>query len=45
MERVAAVNSRTHREILVIDCKVAFVGGAGFADHWLIAKKKAPAMA
>jgi cardiolipin synthase len=36
------LNSRTHREILVIDCEVAFVGGAGFADHWLISKKKAP---
>lgn len=36
------LNSRTHREILVIDCEVAFVGGAGFADHWLISKKKHP---
>ena len=39
------LNSRTHREILVIDCEVAFVGGAGFADHWLIPKKEAPALA
>ena len=36
------LNSRTHREILVIDCDVAFVGGAGFADHWLISKKRRP---
>ncbi len=36
------LNSRTHREIIVVDCKVAFVGGAGFADHWLISKKKHP---
>ena len=36
------LNSRTHREILVIDCEVAFVGGAGFADHWLISKKRRP---
>src|SRR4051812_6636223 len=28
-------NNRTHREITVIDGKKAFVGGAGFADHWL----------
>ena len=36
------LNSRTHREILVIDCQVAFVGGAGFGDHWLIPKRKRP---
>jgi cardiolipin synthase A/B len=29
-------NHRTHREILVVDGAVGFVGGAGFADHWLI---------
>jgi cardiolipin synthase A/B len=36
------LNSRTHREILVVDCEVAFVGGAGFADHWLLPKRKRP---
>lgn len=36
------LNSRTHREILVVDCEVAFVGGAGYADHWLISKKRHP---
>jgi cardiolipin synthase len=34
------LNSRTHREILVVDCEIAFIGGAGFADHWLISKPK-----
>lgn len=29
------INNRTHREIIVIDGRVGFVGGAGFADHWL----------
>jgi cardiolipin synthase A/B len=29
------VNYRTHRKILVVDGTVAFVGGAGIADHWL----------
>jgi cardiolipin synthase len=29
------LNSRTHREIVVVDCEIAFVGGPGFADHWL----------
>lgn len=33
--QIPRLNSRTHREILVVDCKVAFVGGPGFADHWL----------
>ena len=36
------INSRTHCEIVVIDCKVGFVGGPGFADHWLISKPKQP---
>lgn len=33
------LNSRTHREIVVVDCKVGFVGGPGFADHWLYDKR------
>lgn len=28
-------NNRTHRKILVVDGKVAFTGGAGFADGWM----------
>jgi cardiolipin synthase A/B len=27
-------NNRTHRELIVIDGKVGFLGGAGVADHW-----------
>lgn len=27
-------NNRTHREMLIVDGSVAFVGGAGIADHW-----------
>ena len=27
-------NSRTHRNLLVVDGEVAFIGGAGVADHW-----------
>ncbi len=33
--RLARLNNRTHRELLVIDGEVAFVGGAGIADWWL----------
>ena len=28
------LNNRTHREILVVDGRVAFAGGSGWADHW-----------
>ena len=34
-------NNRTHRELIIIDGEIAFVGGAGFADHWLYGKGKA----
>ncbi len=27
-------NSRTHRNLLLLDGQVAFIGGAGIADHW-----------
>ena len=32
--RLARLNNRTHRELLVVDGCVAFVGGAGVADWW-----------
>ncbi|RBP35698.1 cardiolipin synthase [Roseimicrobium gellanilyticum] len=32
--RVDRLNRRTHRRVLVVDGKVAFTGGAGFADEW-----------
>jgi cardiolipin synthase A/B len=28
-------NNRTHRDILVVDAELAFVGGAGVADYWI----------
>jgi len=27
-------DSRTHREMLIVDGAIAFIGGAGVADHW-----------
>lgn len=36
------INNRTHREIIVVDGRVGFVGGSGFADHWLKGKKGHP---
>jgi cardiolipin synthase len=31
---LARLNNRTHREMLVVDGHIAFVGGAGIADWW-----------
>ncbi|MBA3247550.1 MAG: cardiolipin synthase B [Pyrinomonadaceae bacterium] len=39
---LARINNRTHRELIIIDGEIGFVGGAGFADHWLHAKKGHP---
>jgi cardiolipin synthase len=36
---LARLNNRTHRELLIIDGQVAFVGGAGVADWWAYADK------
>jgi cardiolipin synthase len=41
--RLSRLNNRTHREILVVDGRVAFVGGAGVADWWAKPDKNAPA--
>jgi cardiolipin synthase len=35
-------NNRTHRELLVVDSEVAFVGGAGISDWWIGQGKKPP---
>lgn len=32
--RLPRYNNRTHRELLVVDGELAFIGGAGVADHW-----------
>ena len=36
------LNNRTHRELLVIDGKRGFIGGAGVADHWYTGDRKHP---
>ena len=35
-------NNRTHREMTIIDGRIAFIGGAGYADHWWEAKNDKP---
>jgi cardiolipin synthase len=37
-----AINSRTHRELLIIDGRTGFIGGSGWADHWLRGEKDNP---
>jgi cardiolipin synthase len=40
--RLGRLNNRTHRELLVVDGTVAFVGGAGIADWWWKPHKHKP---
>jgi len=32
--RLAQLDNRTHRELLIIDGRIGFIGGAGIADQW-----------
>jgi cardiolipin synthase len=32
--RLSRLNNRTHRELLIVDGRIAFIGGAGIADWW-----------
>ncbi len=32
--RVMRFDNRTHRELLIVDGKIGFIGGAGIADQW-----------
>jgi cardiolipin synthase len=40
--KIFGFNNRTHRELLVVDGRVGFIGGAGIADHWLLPSGKKP---
>jgi len=40
--RLARLNNRTHREMLVVDGRIAFIGGAGVADWWAYSSRKGP---
>lgn len=41
-QTIARINNRTHRELIIVDGKIGFIGGAGFADHWLLSTEKHP---
>lgn len=32
--RMTRLDNRTHRELLIVDGKIGFIGGAGIADQW-----------
>ena len=36
-------NNRTHRKLLIVDCEIGFMGGAGIADHWIKRTGSGPA--
>ncbi len=36
---LARMNNRTHRELIIVDGRVGFLGGAGFADHWFFGRR------
>lgn len=40
--RILRIDNRTHRELLIIDGRIAFIGGAGVADQWYKGVKGSP---
>lgn len=41
-DRILRIDNRTHRELLIIDGRIAFIGGAGIADQWYKGVKREP---
>lgn len=41
--RLHRINNRTHRELLIVDGRIAFTGGAGVADWWMKPEGRRPA--
>ena len=39
---IPRLNNRTHRELIIVDGKVGFMGGSGFADQWAYGKRGHP---
>jgi cardiolipin synthase A/B len=40
--RLPRYDNRTHRELLIADGKIGFIGGAGIADHWYKHRERHP---
>lgn len=41
-DRLLGIDNRTHRELLIVDGKIGFIGGAGIADQWWTGSGKSP---
>ena len=41
-DRLGRYNNRTHRELIIVDGKIGFIGGPGIADHWFKGDDKNP---
>jgi len=41
-DRILRIDNRTHRELLIVDGKIGFIGGAGVADQWYKGVKNSP---
>ncbi|MBV8808840.1 MAG: endonuclease/exonuclease/phosphatase family protein [Acidobacteriaceae bacterium] len=42
LDLLPLINNRTHREMLIVDGRIGFVGGAGIADQWYTGVKDHP---
>ena len=40
LKSLLRMNNRTHRELLIVDGRVGFIGGAGIADQWRYGRPK-----
>jgi len=40
--RLMHLDNRTHRELMIVDGQVGFIGGAGIADQWYLSTKGHP---
>jgi cardiolipin synthase len=40
--RLLQLDNRTHRELLIVDGRIGFIGGAGIADQWFKGRGKNP---
>jgi len=40
--RLSRLDNRTHRELLIVDGRIGFIGGAGIADQWYKGKRGNP---
>ena len=37
------LNNRTHRELIIVDGRIGFIGGSGIADQWRFGRRGGPA--